>query len=190
MYKIDQPIHVTLPMDEATVARLRAGDQVLITGPVYTARDAAHARMVQAIQSGEPLPFDIRDQCLYYAGPTPARPGRVAGAVGPTTSSRMDGFTPILLEHGLQSMIGKGKRSPAVREAIAARRAVYFVAAGGVAALLGQCVKRAEMVAYPELGPEAVRRYEVRDFPAIVGNDIYGGDVYELAAEDRERAKR
>ena len=187
---MDQPIRVTLPMSEETVARLRAGDQVLICGPVYTARDAAHARIVQAIQSGEALPFDIRNQCIYYAGPTPARPGHVAGAVGPTTSSRMDGFTPIMLEHGLQSMIGKGKRSAAVREAIAVRHAVYFVAAGGVAALLGQCVQRADMVAYPELGPEAIRRYEVRDFPAIVGNDMYGGDVYELAAQDRERTKR
>lgn len=187
---MDLPIRVTLPMGEETVARLHAGEAVLITGPVYTARDAAHARMVQAIRSGEALPFDIRNQCIYYAGPTPARPEHVAGAVGPTTSSRMDSFTPILLEHGLQAMIGKGRRSPAVRQAIAARGAVYFVAAGGVAALLGRCVENAEMVAYPELGPEAVRRYEVRDFPAIVGNDMYGGDVYELAEQYRENIKR
>lgn len=159
--------------------QLKAGDRVAISGMVYVARDAAHKRLVEALQRGDPLPFDLRGQIVYYMGPSPARPGKPIGAAGPTTSGRMDPYTPMLLAAGLKGMIGKGKRSVQVREALQKYRAVYFAALGGVAALLASAVKRAELVAYEDLGPEAILRLELERLPAVVANDVYGGDVYE-----------
>jgi fumarate hydratase subunit beta len=184
-------VRITTPLTEEVVAQLRAGDPVLITGTIYVARDAAHQRLVAALESGEALPFDLRGQIVYYMGPSPARPGRPIGSAGPTTSYRMDPYTPALLQAGLKGMIGKGNRSQAVREAIQRYRAVYLASVGGAAALVAQAVRSAEVIAYPDLGAEAVRRLEVVDFPAIVINDIYGGDAYELgkAAYRREAAR-
>jgi len=172
-------IHITTPLDEKTIEKLRAGDQVLITGAIYAARDAAHKRMVEALDRGEKLPFDIRNQIIYYMGPTPAKPGQVIGAAGPTTSGRMDSYTPRLLAAGLRGMIGKGNRSPVVKDAIKKYKAVYFAAIGGAGALASKRIKKAETVAYEDLGAEAIRRLEVEDFPVTVINDIYGGDLYE-----------
>ncbi len=155
------------------------GTRVLISGVVYTARDAAHRRLVEALDRGERLPFDIKGQTLYYMGPSPPRPGQVIGSAGPTTSGRMDGYTPPLLAAGLKAMIGKGNRSPEVREAIKKHKAVYLVAIGGTGALLSKAIKKAEVIAYPDLGVEAIMRLEVEDFPAICANDIYGGDLFE-----------
>jgi len=174
-----EPIRLTTPLSEAAVSRLRSGDPVLITGVVFTARDAAHKRLVEALDRGEKLPFDIKGQTVYYMGPTPARPGHVIGSAGPTTSGRVDGYTPRLLAAGLRAMIGKGSRSPAVKEAVRQHRAVYFAALGGAGALIAQSIRKAEVVAYDDLGPEAIRRLEVVDLPAMVVNDIYGGDLYE-----------
>jgi fumarate hydratase subunit beta len=170
---------ISSPFDENTVRKLRAGDSVSISGSVYTARDAAHKRLVETIKSGRSLPFDLIGQTLYYMGPSPSRPGRVIGACGPTTSGRMDLFTPPLLAAGIRAMIGKGERSAEVKQAIKKHRAVYFVTYGGAGALLAQAVRRAEVVAYPELGAEAIMRLEVEDLPAIVANDIRGGDLFE-----------
>jgi len=172
-------IRITTPLDERTLEQLRSGDQVLITGVIYAARDAAHKRMVEALDKGEKLPFDIRNQIIYYMGPTPARPGQVIGAAGPTTSGRMDTYTPCLLAAGLKGMIGKGNRSAEVKDAIKKYKAVYFAAIGGAGALASKCIKKAEIVAYEDLGAEAIRRLEVEDFPVTVINDIYGGDLYE-----------
>ena len=172
-------VKITTPLTDEAVARLRAGDSVLISGVIYVARDAAHKRLVEALRAGQPLPFDLRDQIIYYMGPSPAKPGRPIGSAGPTTSYRMDPYTPALLEVGLKGMIGKGNRSPTVREALVRYRAVYMASVGGAAALIAQAVRRAEVIAYPELGAEAVQRLEVVDFPAIVINDIYGADAYE-----------
>ena len=172
-------ISITSPLEPAVIERLRAGDQVSITGILYTARDAAHKRLLQALDSGEKLPFDIRGQTIYYMGPTPGRPGQVIGSAGPTTSGRMDAYTPRLLAEGLKGMIGKGGRSPAVKEAIRKHKAIYFAAIGGAGALIAKRIKKAEVIAYEDLGAEALRRLEVEDFPAIVINDIYGGDLYE-----------
>ena len=170
---------ITTPLTDELIARLHAGDSVEITGTIYVGRDAAHKRMVEALDRGKPLPFDPRGQIIYYMGPSPAPPGRPIGSAGPTTSGRMDAYTPRLLEAGLKGMIGKGNRSKDVREAIVKHKAVYFAATGGAAALIAQRIKRAETIAYPELGAEALLRLEVEDFPAIVVNDIYGGDAYE-----------
>ncbi|MBI2934600.1 MAG: Fe-S-containing hydro-lyase [Chloroflexi bacterium] len=172
-------VRVKSPLNPREVKKLRAGDKVLISGVIYSARDAAHRRMVEALERGERLPFDIKGQTIYYMGPSPAPPGKVIGAAGPTTSGRMDSYTPRLLEEGLRAMIGKGSRSAAVKEAIQKYQAVYLAAAGGAGALLAAAVKKVEVVAYQDLGPEAVRRLEVEDLPAIVVNDIYGGDLYE-----------
>ncbi|HOQ99107.1 MAG TPA: Fe-S-containing hydro-lyase [Anaerolineae bacterium] len=172
-------MNISTPLTDDVVAQLHAGDSVLISGTIYVARDAAHKRLVTALQAGQALPFDVRGQIVYYMGPSPAKPGRPIGSAGPTTSYRMDAYTPALLEIGLKGMIGKGNRSQAVREAIVRERAIYFAAIGGAAALIAQSVRTAEVVAYPELGAEAVLRLEVADFPAIVINDIYGGDAYE-----------
>ncbi len=169
---------LTTPLGDADVARLHAGDRVLICGVVYVARDAAHKRLVTALATGEPLPFDPAGQVVYYMGPSPARPGRPIGAAGPTTACRMDPYTIPLLRAGLKGMIGKGERGEQVQQALREYRAVYFAAIGGAGALLAQSICRAEVIAYPELGPEAVRRLEVKDFPAIVAHDIYGGNVY------------
>jgi fumarate hydratase subunit beta len=160
------------------VEGLRAGDRVLFNGVLYTARDAAHARLVALLDEGKPLPFPIEGQIIYYVGPSPARPGAIIGSAGPTTSGRMDIYAPALMAAGLKGMIGKGSRSEDVKAAMAKHRAVYFAATGGAGALLSQRIVKAEVVAYEELGPEAIRRLEVEDLPAIVVNDIHGGDLY------------
>ncbi len=170
--------HVRTPLTDEIVKKLRVGDKVLITGRIYTARDAAHRLMVEALRNGEALPFPLEGAVIYYCGPSPAPPGKVIGAAGPTTSYRMDPYTPALIEAGLKGMIGKGPRSDYVKEAIKRHGAVYFVATGGAGALLSQRIKSAEVIAYPELGPEAVRELWVEDFPVIVGVDVLGGDIY------------
>ncbi len=172
-------IHIKTPLDEKTIEKLRAGDQVLITGTIYSARDAAHKRMVDALDRGEALPFDITNQIVYYMGPSPAKPGQAIGAAGPTTSGRMDSYTPRLLASGLKGMIGKGNRSQAVKDAIKKYKAVYFAAIGGAGALASKAIKKAEVIAYQDLGAEAILRLEVENFPVTVINDIYGGDLYE-----------
>jgi len=171
-------IELDLPLDEESVCALRAGNVVHLSGPLYTARDAAHQRMLALIEAGEPLPFDLEGQVIYYCGPTPAPPGRPIGAAGPTTSYRMDDFAPELYRLGLRGTIGKGNRSAHVRQALRRFRGVYFVAVGGAGALLGDRVVSAEIVAWPELGPEAVRRLVVERFPAIVGYDCVGGTAF------------
>ena len=166
------------PLSDSDVEGLRAGDRVLFNGALYTARDAAHARLVALLEEGKPLPFPIEGQVIYYVGPAPARPGAVIGSAGPTTSGRMDIYAPALMAAGLKGMLGKGSRSEEVKAAMAKHRAVYFAATGGAGALLSQRIVKAEVVAYEELGPEAIRRLEVKDLPAIVVNDIHGGDLY------------
>lgn len=172
-------IRLLPPLDDQAIEGLRAGDRVTITGTIYSARDAAHKRMVEALERGEELPIPLEGQIIYYMGPSPARPGFPIGSAGPTTSYRMDSYAPILLARGLKGMIGKGNRSAQVRQAIQQYRAVYLAATGGAGALIARSIKKAEVVAYEELGAEAVRRLEVEDFPAVVINDIYGGDLYE-----------
>jgi len=171
-------IRVETPLKTEDVETLRAGESVLLSGVVYTARDAAHARMVELLKQGEPLPIEIKGQVIYYTGPTPAKPGQVIGSAGPTTSGRMDSYTPALLAAGLKGMIGKGQRSQEVIDAIVEHKAVYFAATGGAAALLAKRVVSCEVVAYEDLGCEAIHRLEVRDLPLIVINDCYGGDFY------------
>jgi fumarate hydratase subunit beta len=170
---------ITTPLGDADVEALRAGDRVRISGVIYTARDAAHARLAALIAKGERLPFDVRGQIIYYTGPSPARPGDVVGSIGPTTASRMDTYTPALLALGLKGTIGKGYRSPAVKEALRHHRAVYFGAIGGAGAVLSRHVKALEVIAYEDLGTEAIRRLVVEGFPAIVINDSHGGDLYQ-----------
>ena len=170
---------VVLPLTEETITDLRVGDAVLLTGVLYVARDAAHKRMLAALDKGKPLPFDIRGQTIYYTGPAPARPGQIIGSAGPTTSGRMDSYTPRLLAEGLKGTIGKGMRSQAVKDAMKKHRAIYLAAIGGIGAVLAKSIKKSEVIAYDDLGAEAVRRLEVESFPAIVINDIYGGDLYE-----------
>jgi len=182
-----QPIKITPPLTDADVERLRVGDKVLITGVLYTARDAAHKRLIELLDNGERLPFDIKGQLIYYVGPTPARPGQVIGSAGPTTSGRMDPYTPKLLELGLKGTIGKGQRSKEVIGAMKRYKAVYLAAVGGAAALIAKTIKKVELVAYEELGAEAIRRIEVVDFPAIVANDTYGNDLFEMGVERYKR---
>jgi fumarate hydratase subunit beta len=170
---------VRTPLTEEVIEDLRAGDRVLITGYLYTARDAAHRRMVEAIERGDPLPVDLKGQVIYYVGPTPPKEGQVIGSAGPTTAVRMDVYVEPLLKLGLKGMIGKGYRTPKVRELLKTYRAVYFAAVGGVAVLLKRHIKSSELIAYEDLGTEAVRRLYVEDFPVIVANDIYGGDIFE-----------
>ncbi len=170
---------VELPLTEESIRSLRAGDNVLLTGVMYVARDSAHKRMAESLDRGEPLPFDIRGQTIYYMGPTPARPGQVIGSAGPTTSGRMDAFSPRLIAAGLRGMIGKGMRAPAVKEAIKKYGAVYMAAIGGTGALISKSIRKSEVVAYKELGAEAILRIEVEDFPATVIDDIHGADLYE-----------
>ena len=171
---------ITTPFREKDVEELKTGDRVLLNGYVYTARDAAHKRFIEALDAGRSLPFDISDQVVYYCGPTPASPGRVIGAAGPTTASRMDTYAPRLLSLGLRGMIGKGKRSEAVKQAISRFKAVYFGTTGGAGALLSRAVVSCEAVAYEDLGPEAVMRLRVIDLPLVVVNDSFGNDLYEM----------
>ena len=180
----DRPVEVRTPLADEDVGALRAGQPVLISGVLYTARDAAHKRMIEALERGDDLPFDVRGQVIYYVGPTPAPPGRVIGAAGPTTAGRMDRYTPALLARGLKGMVGKGSRSQDVKDALQKHTAVYFGGLGGAGALLARSVRTVEIVAYEDLGAEAIRRIEVVDFPAVVANDCYGGDMY---AEARAR---
>ena len=174
-----EAIKVTLPIDTKVMRKLTVGTRVLISGILYTARDAAHQRLVQALGKRETLPLNLKRQTLYYMGPSPARPGRVIGSAGPTTSSRMDMYTPRLLAAGVRAMIGKGSRSPEVREALQKYKAIYFVTVGGAGALLTQFIRKAEVIAYEDLGTEAIRQLTVENFPAIVANDIYGNDIFE-----------
>jgi fumarate hydratase subunit beta len=170
---------VKLPLTEETLPELRAGDDVLLSGVLYVARDTAHKRMVEALDQGKPLPFDIRGQTIYYMGPSPAKPGQTIGSAGPTTSRRLDSYSPRLLAEGLKGMIGKGVRSQAVKDALKKHKAVYLAAIGGTGALISKSITKSEIIAYEELGTEAVRRLEVENFPATVINDIYGGDLYQ-----------
>lgn len=170
---------VRTPLSDADVVALRAGDRVRISGVIYTARDAAHGRLAPLVEKGEPLPIDVKGQIIYYTGPSPARPGGVIGSVGPTTASRMDKFTPALLAIGLKGTIGKGYRGQPVKDALKQHKAVYFGSIGGAGAVLSEFVKKAEVVAYEDLGTEAIRRLEVEGFPAIVLYDSHGGDLYQ-----------
>jgi fumarate hydratase subunit beta len=170
--------HITLPLTESIIKTLKAGDSLLLSGTLYVARDAAHKRMVDQVDRDEPLPFSIEGQTLYYMGPSPAKPGMAIGAAGPTTSKRMDAFTPRLLAAGLKGMIGKGVRSPEVKQTMKKYGAVYLSATGGAGALISKTIVTAEVIAYPDLGPEAILKIEVKDFPAIVINDIHGHDLY------------
>ena len=172
-------LNIESPLDEETVKSLKAGDQVFITGVIYTARDAAHKRLIEALDKGERLPLDLTNQIVYYMGPSPARPGQAIGSAGPTTSGRMDSYAPRLMAAGLKGMIGKGNRSQAVKDAMKEYKAVYFAAIGGAGALISKSIKKAKVIAYEDIGAEAIRRLEVESFPATVINDIYGGDLYE-----------
>ena len=170
---------ITAPLTAETIRDLRAGESVLISGTVYTGRDLAHKRLFDSIKAGEKLPFDLSGSVIYYVGPAPAKPGQVIGSAGPTTSYRMDAYSPLLMEHGMRGMIGKGNRTKPVLDAMKQYGAVYFAATGGAGALIARSIKAAKVIAYEDLGPEAVREMRVEDFPAIVINDIYGGDLYE-----------
>lgn len=181
--------HIRVPMDKETAKTLRSGDYVYLTGTVYTARDAAHKRLDETIRKGGELPFDINGQVIYYMGPSPAREGRPIGSAGPTTASRMDKYTPRLLDLGMGAMIGKGKRSPEVIDAVVRNQAVYFAAVGGAGALLSKCITSSEVIAYDDLGTEAIRRLEIEDFPAIVVIDSRGSNLYETAAEEYRRTE-
>jgi fumarate hydratase subunit beta len=170
---------ITSPFNDKTIEGLKAGDQVLISGVMYVGRDAAHKRLVEALNKGDKMPFDVKGQVIYYMGPSPTKPGNVIGSAGPTTSGRMDAYTPRMLEAGLKGMVGKGLRTKDVKDAIKQYKAVYLASVGGAAALIAKRIVKSEIIAYEELGPEALLRIEVKDFPAIVINDMYGGDLYE-----------
>ena len=176
---MSEPIRLTTPLTQDKVRSLHIGDRVLISGTIYTARDAAHKRMVETLDRGEPLPVDLRDQIVYYVGPSPAKPGQAIGSAGPTTSGRMDAYAPRLMEKGLSGMIGKGKRDAAVKEAVVRNGAVYLAALGGAGALMAKSVETLEVIAWPDLGCEAVRRLTVQDMPLTVVLDAHGGDLYE-----------
>jgi len=171
--------NVSLPLTDETLKDLKAGDNILLTGVMYVGRDAAHKRLVEALDQGKPLPFDIKGQTIYFMGPSPAKPGKPIGSAGPTTSSRMDAYSPRLIAEGLKGMIGKGMRSQAVKDAMKKYKAVYLAAIGGAGALIAKSIKKSEVIAYEELGAEAIRRLEIEDFPVTVVNDIYGGDLYQ-----------
>ena len=170
---------IIFPLTDETLEELRAGDNVLLTGVLYVARDAAHKRMVEALDQGKSLPFDIKGQTIYFMGPSPAKPGQPIGSAGPTTSGRMDVYSPRLIAEGLKGMIGKGMRSQGVKDTMKKYKAVYMAAIGGAGALISKSIKKSEVIAYEELGAEAIRRLEVEDFPATVINDIHGGDLYQ-----------
>jgi fumarate hydratase subunit beta len=184
---MSEPIRIETPLSDEDVERLRAGDRILISGVLYTGRDAAHKRMIDLLDRGGRLPFDLRGQVIYYVGPTPARPGNPIGAAGPTTSYRMDAYSPRLMEQGLKGMIGKGMRSKEVLDAMKRHRCLYMAAVGGAGALLSKRIKKAEVIAYEDLGPEAIRRLEVEEFPVILVNDIRGNDLYEEGAKKYRR---
>ena len=175
--------HINVPLSAEDASSLHAGDYVYLTGTIYTARDAAHKRMYEALEAGETLPLSMENNVIYYMGPSPAREGRAIGSAGPTTASRMDKYAPTLLDLGLKGMIGKGKRSAAVKEAIVRNGAVYFAAVGGAGALLSRSITSSEVIAYDDLGTEAIRRLEVKDFPCIVVIDAEGNDLYETAVK-------
>jgi fumarate hydratase subunit beta len=172
-------ISVNTPLSDEVLERLRSGDNLLINGIIYTGRDAAHKRLVDLIEKGEPLPLDVQGQIIYFVGPTPARPGRPVGSAGPTTSYRMDAYSPKLIEKGLKGMIGKGARSQEVIEAMRKHKCVYLTAVGGAGALISKCIKSSEVIVYEDLGPEAIRKMEVENMPVIVVNDIMGNDLYK-----------
>lgn len=179
--------HISAPISKEAAKELRAGDYVYITGTIYTARDAAHKRMYEALREGERLPVNIEGQAIYYMGPSPAREGRPIGSAGPTTASRMDKYAPELLNLGMAAMIGKGKRSREVIEAVVRNGAVYFAAVGGAGALLSKCIKSSEVVAYEDLGTEAIRKLEVENFPVIVVVDCEGNNLYETAVKEYQK---
>jgi len=183
----EQTKRITAPLTAETVKDLRAGNSVLISGTIYTGRDLAHKRLTDSIKAGEKLPFDLAGTVIYYVGPSPAKPGQVIGSAGPTTSYRMDTYSPLLMEKGLRGMIGKGNRAQPVLHAMKKYGAVYFAAVGGAAALIARTIKAAKVIAYEDLGPEAVRELRVEDFPAIVINDMYGGDLYEQGVAKYKR---
>lgn len=175
--------HISVPLTDEVAGSLRTGDYVYLTGVIYTARDAAHKRMYEALEQGKELPFDMRDNVIYYMGPSPAREGRPIGSAGPTTASRMDKYAPALLDLGLKGMIGKGKRNQAVKDAVVRNGAVYFAAVGGAGALLSRSIISSEVIAYDDLGTEAIRKLEVKDFPVIVVMDSVGNDLYATAIQ-------
>lgn len=176
---MSEVIRITPPLSDEDIMKLKIGDRVLITGKILTGRDSAHKRLYELIQKGEKLPIEIKGQIIYYVGPAPAKPGYVIGSAGPTTSYRMDPYAPLLMEHGLKGMIGKGVRSQSVRDAMKKFKGVYFAATGGAGALIARNIRTATIIAYEDLGPEAIRELEVEDFPVIVANDAFGGDLYE-----------
>jgi fumarate hydratase subunit beta len=184
---MSKTVKLTPPLTDKDVLELEIGDKVLISGVIYTARDAAHKRLLDLLEAGQPLPMELKGQILYYVGPSPARPGRVIGAAGPTTSYRMDSYAPTLIRLGLKAMIGKGKRSPEVIAAMQEYHAVYLGATGGAGALISQRIKDARVIAFPELGPEAIHRLEVEDLPTIVINDCRGRDLYEVGVAQYRR---
>ena len=177
--KVKMVKKIKTPLTVEVVESLKVGDRVLLSGVIYTARDSAHKKLVELIKKGEELPFPIEGAVIYYVGPAPAKPGQVINSAGPTTSGRMDPYTPLLIEKGLKGMIGKGKRNKEVKEAMKRYKAVYFGATGGAAALIASRIRHVEIIAYPELGPEAIRKMIVEDLPLIVINDCWGGDLYE-----------
>lgn len=179
--------HITAPISDEDAKELRAGDYVYITGTIYTARDAAHKRMAEALAAGEPLPINMKNNIIYYMGPSPAREGRPIGSAGPTTASRMDKYAPDLLDLGLKGMIGKGKRSQAVIDGIVRNGAVYFAAVGGAGAILSKCIKKSTVIAYDDLGTEAIRELEVENLPVIVVIDSEGNNLYETAIKEYSR---
>jgi fumarate hydratase subunit beta len=175
----EHEVRVTMPLTDEDVEQLEIGDHVRITGTIYTARDAAHNRLIQTLDAGGEMPVDVRGQLIYYTGPTPARPGRPIGAMGPTTAMRMDPFTPRLLQAGLKATMGKGNRGPEVRDALKQNKAVFFAAVGGAGAMLSQFIKKVEVIAYEDLGTESLKRVEVQDFPAVVMDDCQGRDLLD-----------
>ena len=179
----DMDRYISVPLNSEDAKSLRSGDYVYLTGTIYTARDAAHKRMYEALEKGETLPMEMKDNVIYYMGPSPARQGRPIGSAGPTTASRMDKYAPSLLDLGLKGMVGKGKRSQAVKDAIVRNGAVYFAAVGGAGALLSKSILSSEVIAYDDLGTEAIRKLEVKDFPVIVVIDSQGNDLYETALQ-------
>jgi fumarate hydratase subunit beta len=179
-----EPKYIDTPLSEEAIKALHAGDRVLLSGTIYTLRDASHKRLLNDLKEGTPAPFDLPGQVIYYTGPCPAKPGEAIGSIGPTTSLRMDKYTPAMLELGIKGLVGKGSRSREVRDAIVKHKAVYLLSVPGVAAAQTQYIEAAEIIAYPELGTEAIHKLTVKDFPLFVANDIYGQDIFET-----ERAK-